>query len=166
MTIPDYVANLRKKVGNELLLLPSVSAFVERADGKILTVKLREEGGWTLPGGLMEPGESISEALIREVEEESGLVTYPVSLLGVFSGADGFRRTYPNGDEIECVELLFECRVVESGIPLPNDEVSDVKYNKLSDLLDWFYPIPAKQISEAKNSNRTLASIAGEFRLL
>ena len=106
MAIPEHIRRLRRHVGHELLLVPSVTAFARRSDGGVLVVKLRQEELWTLPGGLLEPGEAPMDALVRETREESGLEVEPICVLGIFGGPDGFRRTYLNGDEIECVEFI------------------------------------------------------------
>jgi ADP-ribose pyrophosphatase YjhB (NUDIX family) len=43
-----------------------------RPDGRVLVVWNRRYRGWTLPGGLVEPGESPAEAVVRELDEETG----------------------------------------------------------------------------------------------
>jgi ADP-ribose pyrophosphatase YjhB (NUDIX family) len=58
----------------------------------ILLVQEREGGGWSLPGGWVDVGESPSEAVAREVLEESGYVAQPVRLLGLY---DRDRRKFP-----------------------------------------------------------------------
>lgn len=50
-------------------------SLVERADGRILCVWNQRYGGWSLPGGMMEPGETAEQAQCRELEEETGLCT-------------------------------------------------------------------------------------------
>lgn len=55
----------------------------------ILLVKARAKDNWQLPGGRLEPGESSSEALIREVHEETGLHAVPRRLTGSYRRADG-----------------------------------------------------------------------------
>jgi 8-oxo-dGTP diphosphatase len=54
-------------------------------DGGLLLVKRAKapgEGRWSLPGGRVEPGESLTEAVAREVLEETGLTVIPEELLG------------------------------------------------------------------------------------
>jgi ADP-ribose pyrophosphatase YjhB (NUDIX family) len=60
--------------------------------GRILLVQEREGGVWSLPGGWVDVGESPSEAVAREVLEESGYAARPVKLLGLY---DRDRRGFP-----------------------------------------------------------------------
>lgn len=48
-------------------------AYVTRADGRMLVVWNKRYGGWTMPGGLVEEGETPAQAVIRELQEETGL---------------------------------------------------------------------------------------------
>jgi len=64
----------------------AVSAAV-MANGRLLLVKRAHEPGqgqWSLPGGVLELGETLGAGLIREVREETGLLVEPGLLLGVF----------------------------------------------------------------------------------
>ena len=61
-------------------------------EARILLVQERERAAWSLPGGWVDVGESPSEAVTREVLEESGFATRPVRLLGLF---DRDRRGFP-----------------------------------------------------------------------
>ncbi len=56
-------------------------------DQTLLLVKERQDGGWTLPGGWADVNESPSEAVVREVFEESGYRTRATKLLAVFDRA-------------------------------------------------------------------------------
>jgi len=153
-------------VGHQLLLVPSVTAFARRSDGGILIVRLREEDHWTLPGGLVELGEAPVDALVREAREEAGVEIEPVSVLGVFGGPDGFRRTYLNGDEIECLEILFKCRVVGTTVNPEDSEVSECGFQMPHQIQHWAYPIPVASLCDAADDNRTLATIDGRALLL
>jgi ADP-ribose pyrophosphatase YjhB (NUDIX family) len=73
----------------------AVSAAIFR-DGKVLLVRRARApatGVWTLPGGVVEVGETLVEAILREVEEETGLAIAPIDLAGyrnvVVRDADG-----------------------------------------------------------------------------
>ncbi|TDW30480.1 NUDIX hydrolase [Cryobacterium psychrophilum] len=79
----------------------AVSAVVRDPAGRYLLV-LRsaspERGRWTLPGGRVEPGETLHDALVREVREETGLGVRVVAEVGTLE------RAAPDGTlfEIHC----------------------------------------------------------------
>ncbi|QQQ79712.1 NUDIX hydrolase [Saccharothrix sp. 6-C] len=102
----NYVADLRGLVGTRPLILPGTSVVVTDPAGRVLLLERVDTGGWGLPGGLMEPGESFEETGRREVREETGLEVGVLSLLGIFSGAEYYYR-YPNGDEIFNVTAAY-----------------------------------------------------------
>ena len=86
------------------------------ADGRILLCRLSadevESGAWTLPGGGVEFGEHPDEAVLRELEEESGLAGRIDDILGIFS------RVYPHsraagGADLHFVGVLY--RVTPTG---------------------------------------------------
>jgi 8-oxo-dGTP diphosphatase len=61
------------------------------AAGEILLVRRRRppfRGRWALPGGFVEYTETVEEALVREIKEETGLRARPRALVGVYSGPD------------------------------------------------------------------------------
>lgn len=110
MPMSDYFKALRAKVGNHLLVSPSVTGIILDDEDRILLVRHSEGNVWVAPGGSIEPNEIPADALIREVWEESGLLVEPVKILGVFGGED-FEVTYKNGDRVSYVMTVFACRV-------------------------------------------------------
>jgi 8-oxo-dGTP pyrophosphatase MutT (NUDIX family) len=58
----------------------AVGALVDREEGMLL---VRQDGQWMLPGGAVEAGESHTTALVRELEEETGLLVEPGPLRAV-----------------------------------------------------------------------------------
>lgn len=108
-----YYQRLRETIGTELLLIPAVAAVIHDDGGRLL-LQEKHDGSWSLPAGAIEPGETSEEAVTREVEEETGLSCTQSTVLRVLGGPE-FRHTYPNGDEVEYVIVLFRCRVSGSG---------------------------------------------------
>lgn len=96
MPMSPFVANLRSMVGHQLLQLPSVTALCRDESGRILVVREAASGDWSTPGGAIELGESLEEAAIREVEEETGLAIEIDRLRAVLGGPD-YRTVYPKG---------------------------------------------------------------------
>src|SRR5471032_1945597 len=111
MPISEYVRRVRARLGNEFLLVPSVTALVFDADGRVLLVRPSAKDVWVAPGGAVDPDEAPQDALVREVWEETGLLVEPTLLRGVFGGPE-FRVWYANGDEVGYTMAVYQCRVV------------------------------------------------------
>jgi ADP-ribose pyrophosphatase YjhB (NUDIX family) len=95
-----------------MVIRPGVSAIILTAEGLLLQ-RRADNGLWGLPGGGVEPEESVSAAVVREVQEETGLEVTPVRLIGVYSSPEHHQVvTYPDGNVIHYVSCSFECRVV------------------------------------------------------
>jgi mutator protein MutT len=111
MPIAPHIKRLREFVGTDLLMLPGVAAVVRDADGRVLLHRRADDGNWSLPAGAIDPGETPATAVVREVEEETGLHVRPDRLLGAF-GWPRLRHRYPNGDVAEYLIVVFRCVIV------------------------------------------------------
>ena|SRR6056297_3731527 len=119
-----YMMNLRKKVGKiPLIQVGSAIIFVNDKD-EILMIKNKATLNWGLPGGSMEPGESLEDCARREALEEIGLVAREIDLLDLFSG-DYMHYVYPNGDEVYNVAAIYICRDF-SGEMIPDHIETDI----------------------------------------
>jgi ADP-ribose pyrophosphatase YjhB (NUDIX family) len=78
-------------------------------DDEILLVKEPEDGGWSVPGGWADVGETASESAVREVREESG---YGVRAVRLISAYDRDRRGHPPLP-YHVYKLVFLCEVIE-----------------------------------------------------
>jgi ADP-ribose pyrophosphatase YjhB (NUDIX family) len=90
---------------------------------KVLLTRRVDNGLWCLPGGHMDPGESVTECCTREVLEETGLRTRVVRLTGVYSNPDQL-VVYPDGNQAHFVVMNFEVEVIDGELGL-SEETSD-----------------------------------------
>ena len=106
----DHVRRIRRLVGSELLILPSVSVLVRDDENRVLLVRHADSGRWGLIGGAVEVDERPEAAAIRETQEEAGVLVDLTGLVTVLGGPE-FRVTYPNGDRAAYVSAVYEARV-------------------------------------------------------
>lgn len=82
------------------------------------------QGKWSLPGGAVEPGERLAEAVRREVREETGLEVRSAEAFEIFERIIRDRR---GRVEYHYVLVDFLCRVA-AGAPAPADDAADVEW--------------------------------------
>lgn len=107
-------------------LIPAASAVVADEAGRILLARRTDNDLWTIPGGAMDPGESIAETAVREVKEETGLDVEVVSLVGIYSNPRHVVE-YADGEVRQQFSVCFACRPI-AGEPTPSDETTEVGY--------------------------------------
>jgi ADP-ribose pyrophosphatase YjhB (NUDIX family) len=88
-------------------------------DGRMLLVQELADGGrWTLPGGWADVNETPSEAVAREVREESGYVVVPYRLLAVYDREkQGHQPPFP----YHVYKLFFLCEIMAEGKATPGE---------------------------------------------
>jgi ADP-ribose pyrophosphatase YjhB (NUDIX family) len=92
-------------------------------DGKILLVQERSDGLWTLPGGWADVGDSPAEAVVREIQEESGYETRATKLLALL---DRNRHGHPPHVN-HIYKVFFGCEVI-GGTPVTSHEILGVGF--------------------------------------
>ena len=127
MPMSGYLEQLRKKVGHDLLLLPSAAVALHNDQGSLLLCKHADKNIWVTPGGLIEPGEQPADAAVRETWEETGLTVEITGILGVYGGPD-LLVDYANGDQVSYIATIFRGRVISGTLRPDGSEVLDVRY--------------------------------------
>ena len=127
-----------ERISREGKLRLGCTAAIFDEQGQIFLTRRTDNGQWCLPGGGMEPGESVAEACEREVWEETGLRVRVVRLVGVYSHPDQL-VVYPDGNKAHIVALHFEAEIID-GAPALSDETTDFGYFAVEELaaLDMF----------------------------
>jgi len=134
MPMSDYLRRVRSRIGNDFLLVPSVTALVFDEQHRVLLVRpWRRDNVWVPPGGAVDPDEAPQDALVREVWEETGLLVEPTQLRGVFGGPE-YRVWYANGDEVGYTMAVYECRVAGGALKPDGDEIAEARYFSVGEL--------------------------------
>ncbi|WP_413361830.1 NUDIX hydrolase [Lysinibacillus sp. 3P01SB] len=128
-----YIMELRKKVGTSPVIMVGACVIVVSPEQKILFQLRKDNGCWGLPGGSMEPGESLEQVAVRELFEETGLAGAQLSLLQVFSGKDMYYQ-YPHGDEVYNVVAAFICNTYSGQLMKEENEVAALQFFSLDEL--------------------------------
>ncbi|WP_053368869.1 NUDIX hydrolase [Bacillus sp. FJAT-27245] len=101
-----------------------VYGLIVNNENKVLMVR-NVGAGWTLPGGAVEKGETLTEALIREVMEETGLAAEAGRLLAV---NEAFRPDRGN----HVLFFTFEARAIRGDVAILHpDEISEIRWMDL-----------------------------------
>ena len=128
----DYSKRMRQLIGKEPLLMAAAGAIIYK-ERKILLQRRSDNGTWAIHGGALELGETVEEAVKRELREEIGIVPTKLRLYKIFSGED-MHWKYPNGDEAYCVNVVFLCDEYEGELKQDDDEVVELKWFDVDNL--------------------------------
>ncbi|HSO27305.1 MAG TPA: NUDIX domain-containing protein, partial [Anaerolineales bacterium] len=116
-----------ERIGRQAVLRLGCSATIFDPTGtKVLLTQRSDNQLWCLPGGGVDPGESVAETCVREVWEETGLEVQIERLLGVYSDPDVIVE-YRDGNRFQLVALNFAVRIT-GGAPGLSVETSAVDY--------------------------------------
>jgi 8-oxo-dGTP diphosphatase len=127
-----------------------VGALIFDHDSILLVERGRPplEGYWSLPGGVLETGETLAQGVLREVREETGLEIEPVAILEIF---ERIMRDAKGVAEYHYVLIDYICRIT-GGTLQAADDVSQVAW------------VPHDQLASYRITAGTLPVIEKGFR--
>lgn len=102
--------------------------------GRVLLVDQSWADGWLVPGGVRKPGESLSESVVREVREETGITITPVRPHAIDEYTFVNERTdETSGWTTVCFEAVADTTEIGSDLGVDGEEIEDA---------DWFESLP------------------------
>ena len=115
----------------------TVDAIIEINDGVVVIQRSNPPFGWALPGGFVDYGESLEEAIIREAKEETGLSLLDLKQFHTYSAPDRDPRFHTIG-------TVFTAKA--KGKPRAGDDAAGIKIFKLTEIKDLAFAFDHKKI--------------------
>ena len=129
----DYIASIRRALGNRKIILNCAGALIVQ-DDTVLLQRRSDNGLWGFVGGLLELNETYEEAALREIWEETGLEVRLTAFLGIFHHYD---MVWSNGDRAHTIGAYYVAEVL-SGTPRADRESLELRFFPFSELPELF----------------------------
>ena len=139
---------IEKDLSKAQMIRPSVSAVIFDGEGRVLLQRRTDNGQWGLPGGSVEIGESVKAAIVREVQEETGLTVEVARLVGVYSDPSFQVVAYPDGRVVHYVNICLECHIT-GGALTTSAETLEVGFFPGTALPEPFVPLHRIRVQDA-----------------
>jgi 8-oxo-dGTP diphosphatase len=136
-------------------MFAAAAAVFTNPAGRVLLVKPNYRDHWTLPGGMLDEGESPFDCCRREVEEETGLQIYTGSLLVVdWMPADGSRPR-------PILHFVFDGGQLDDGVPvrLQASELDEYRFVEPGDLAGYLSPTMTVRVAAALRNRGAAGSV-------
>jgi len=121
----DYLDDPTAPEANSVV--PSANVIVVNDQGEILMIRRTDNNNWAVPGGGMDLGESITNAAVRETQEETGITCQITGLVGIYTNPRHVIRYSSNNEVRQEFSIVFTARPV-SGVLRPSSESSEPQW--------------------------------------
>ncbi|MGW3963418.1 NUDIX hydrolase [Amycolatopsis sp. NPDC005003] len=133
MTRVDYYNDPNAPKANSIAV--AVSAFIQDDEGRILMIRRTDNDLYSIPGGQLELGETLAQAAVREVREETGIECEVTGVIGLYSNPKHV-IAYDDGEVRQEFSICFRARYVGGSLrgSSESSEVFWVKPNAIEEL--------------------------------
>jgi 8-oxo-dGTP pyrophosphatase MutT (NUDIX family) len=123
----SYLGQLRALAGDRVLLFVGARGVIRDVAGRVLLIRRADNGYWAVPAGAMELGESIAEAAVREVREETGLSATALTPFAMYTGAQ-YTHTNMYGHTYQLHITAFRIDAWQGELLTRTDETTDAGF--------------------------------------
>jgi ADP-ribose pyrophosphatase YjhB (NUDIX family) len=128
---------------------PATAVALFDASGNILLLRRKDNEKWTMPGGTLDHGESLTDCAVREVNEETGLKIRIAGLIGTYSDPN-ILIAYSDGEVRQEFTLVYAAEI-ESG---------DLKIDEESKEAAWVSLASSADLPLAESQRRRLSDVS------
>jgi ADP-ribose pyrophosphatase YjhB (NUDIX family) len=108
-------------------LVPSVNVVVVNESGDVLMIQRSDNGNWAVPGGAIDLGESMTQAAVRETQEETGIECRVTGIVGIYTDPKHVVLYTSNGEARQEFSILLTA-VPVGGELATSEESSEVRW--------------------------------------
>src|SRR5579859_2794895 len=117
-------------------MVPAVNVAVTNDAGELLLVRRSDNDNWSLPGGGVELGESLTEAAVRETREESGIECQVTGLSGIYTNP-GHVILYTSNGEVRQEFSIVLTALATGGRLAASSETTEARWVKPGDVASY-----------------------------
>ncbi|MCG3756327.1 NUDIX hydrolase [Amycolatopsis sp. Poz14] len=126
----DYYNDPNAPKANSIAV--AVSAFIQDDEGRILMIRRTDNDLYAIPGGQLELGETLVQAVVREVREETGIECEVTGVVGLYSNPDHV-IAYDDGEVRQEFSICFRAKAT-GGSLRTSTESSEVSWVHVEDI--------------------------------
>lgn len=142
-------------MNESLTIHPGVAMIIFDEEKRILLQKRRDVALWGIPSGHVEPGETVKEAAVREVLEETNLHVEIERLIGVYSEPASQIFHYPNGKMVHFITLCFLAKIVGGELVCNLKESLELTFFDVNELPKALLPMHPAWLKDALANEQT-----------
>jgi len=134
-------------------ILPAVSAAIFNDHGEILLQKRRDVNKWCIICGHVEFGETIEQAILREIEEETNAKGEIIRFIGIYSSPESQTYNYENRN-VQYVTSYFQVKLLNDLSPeFSNNETQQLKFFETASIPSEMAQISPHWLQDALDKN-------------